>query len=195
MSTLLAHVAAGTAIYLCRHRLVEAHPWSLPLLVFLAVMPDCDYLLLWIWGLKPDIRLSHSLVFCLGVSAVVWGLTARWHQTALGFPTLLTMGAASNSHLVLDLLVGVHGLPLFWPWSAREIASPLGVLPSAIHTRNFTNPYLWRNCLIEGGVLLPCLAAMVVLARKIPLRRVLPKALWLLPVWGMSLSWSLSLQR
>lgn len=61
---------------------------------------------------------------------------------------------AGLSHLLLDLLVGVTPLPLFWPLSNLTMRLPFGLLPSAGRIQ-LTNPYFYRNLLIELGILLP----------------------------------------
>jgi inner membrane protein len=61
---------------------------------------------------------------------------------------------AGLSHLVLDLLTGVNKLPLLWPFSNEIFKLPFGILPSAGGV-NLFNYFLYRNLLIEIGVLAP----------------------------------------
>ncbi len=60
----------------------------------------------------------------------------------------------------MDLLVGVHPMPLFWPLNSNLIVLPFGVLPSA-GKLNIFNHYFWRNLVIESGVLLPIITFFV----------------------------------
>lgn len=61
---------------------------------------------------------------------------------------------AGLSHLVLDLLTGVNKLPLLWPFSTESFKLSFGLLPSAGGI-NLFNYFLYRNLLIEVGVLIP----------------------------------------
>ncbi|NEO85783.1 MAG: hypothetical protein F6J87_16255 [Spirulina sp. SIO3F2] len=56
--------------------------------------------------------------------------------------------------MLLDLLVGVTALPLFWPFDAHRFKLPFGLLPSAGKI-SLSNPYFYSNLKIELGVLLP----------------------------------------
>jgi len=188
MSSLIGHLSAGVAVCLGHSR------WSnkkarclLPLFALLAVLPDFDYFAWWFFKVGLVARFTHSLVFCLTASALAWMLLRPWHG---GRPrTLVALSLASCSHLVLDLLVGVHPVPVFWPFPVPEVESPIGLLPSAgrLDPANF---YLWRNLLIECCVLFPAFALLVAAARTVPLRVVLRKGAILLPIWVAFLIWS-----
>ncbi len=190
MSSFVGHVAAGTAIYLSCHRLGDKPVrWALPVLVLLAISPDVDYLPRWLLGVDPQVRFTHSLLFCLGMSGLAWALSAplrRRHPQALR-PWMVVL--ASLSHLLLDTLVGAHSEPLLWPFTPHELLSPVGLLPSAGRLA-WANVYLWRNLLIECGVLWPLLALGVALKRG--LRPRLALVLWVAPAWLASLGWSLA---
>jgi len=80
--------------------------------------------------------------------------------------------------------------PFFWPFPGSEIQSPIGLLPSAGHL-NWANYYLWRNLIIECGVLLPAFAFLVAAARAVPIRASLPKAAIFVPIWAAFLTWSI----
>lgn len=164
------------------------------MLVFVAVVPDFDYFALWLFNINPSPRVTHSLAFCLVVSALAWGIAMKLRTSAQPGITFLALALASSSHLLLDLLVGVHSLPVFWPFTVGEVSSPVGILPSAGRL-SVTNYYLWRNLFIECGVLLPILAALVALFRATPARSVLPMTLFLGPLWLACLVWSVGLDR
>jgi inner membrane protein len=101
---------------------------------------------------------------------------------------------AACSHLLLDFSVGVHALPLLWPLLPGEFVAPIGILPSAgrLALGNF---YLWRNLLIELGVLLPLLALLIALGRRQWHRVATVTLVLVLPPWLGFLCWSISLQR
>lgn len=194
MTTFIGHAATGAAIYLCKNRLDEPQVrWTLPLFIFLAIAPDLDYLLLWFFKLSFKPRFSHSLVFCFSIGSLAWLLIFKRH--VFKTPPVIMYLLASNSHLLLDLLVGVHSLPIFWPFLPNEIMLPIGILPSVIHIVNFPNYYFWRNFLIEMGILLPSLTALVLVSRAIPIRLMQVKTLIMGSVWLACLFFSLTLQR
>jgi inner membrane protein len=198
MSTLVAHVAAGTAIYFCCARLYSRHTWwALPCFVLLAVMPDFDYFAIWFFGVRQTTRITHTLLFCLLVGAMAWRLTRHLqHNTACSRPLRITgFLLAPASHLLLDFSVGAHSLPLLWPFQNEELMSPVALLPGVIHTRNVFNIHMWRNFILETLVLLPALLLLVARARTTPMKRFARAGLLLLPVWGVSLAWSMSLPR
>lgn len=189
MSSFVGHFSAGVAVYLSHSR------WSnkeerrlLPLFVLLAVMPDFDYFALWLFRIDQEPRFTHSFTFCLAASLFVW-LPLHYRYGA-GARTLVALSLAACSHFILDLLVGVHPVPIFWPLPLPEIQSPVGLLPSAGHL-NPTNYYLWRNLLVECGVLFPAFVFLVAAARAVPLQQAFPRFAALLPIWLAFLSWSI----
>ncbi|MDQ1924070.1 metal-dependent hydrolase [Massilia pseudoviolaceinigra] len=184
MSSLIGHAAAGATVFLAHAP--GAPPRSrmaLVLLVSLALLPDLDYLPFWLFGIDSEPRWSHSLLFGLGASLLAW-LALRG---ALPFAAL---ALAACSHPLLDLLVGVHPVPLFWPLPLAQVESPIGLLPSAGRL-SFTNIYLWRNLLIECLVLLPPCAIIVALARQVAWRRMAVASLVAGPCWALAVVWSL----
>lgn len=196
MSSLLGHATAGAAIYFSHKRLDSSRSrWLLPLFILLAILPDFDYLGVWLFKLSPEPRVSHSLAFCLAAAAVVWLLTARVRRGIPDPPKFSAFALASLSHLPLDLLVGAHPLSLFWPFSYGGVASPVGILPGMVHMLSIANGYLWRNLLIEGVILLPLFYVAVALSRGIAFRALLPRALFLAPFWLACLVWSMGLER
>src|SRR5262249_46039986 len=101
---------------------------------------------------------------------------------------------AGLSHLVLDFLVGVTPLPLLWPLSAAAFVSPIGVLPSAGRMQ-ILNYYLYRNLLIEVGVLAPILyVARESYRREIGVEN-RTRIIVLLAIAGIFIAWSVCLSR
>lgn len=189
MSSLAGHACAGLAAYLCCNG--PARPpsrWALAAFVLLAVCPDLDYLGVWLLGYAASPRITHSLLFAV-VAALGIQRLARAAGAALPLPWLLV---ASVSHPLLDLLVGAHPVPLFWPVQAG--VSVPGLLPSAGALR-LGNVYLWRNLLIELGVLLPVYAVLVAMLRGTARRRWRTWALCITPLWLGVVAWSISLSR
>jgi len=195
MSSIVGHTAVGAAIYLAGNRSCDRDVhWALPVLVLLSVLPDVDYILNWGLHIGLHSRVSHSLVFSLVVSGLAWYCSVAIRRTTPHAPSLQAILLASLSHPVLDVLVGVHPLPLFWPLAQWAITSPVGLLPSAGGLSLF-NYYLWRNLLIELGVLVPVLAALVSIVRGTNVGAFMYNALVIFPAWLVFLFWSISLSR
>jgi len=188
MSSFIGHFAAGVAVYL-GHSTWANKPERrlLPVFILLAVLPDFDYFALWFFKVSAQPRFTHSISFCLVASTLAWLCIRQLHGRSA--KTLVALAIASCSHPALDLLVGVHPVPILWPLPLPEVQSPIGLLPSAGHL-SLTNYYLWRNLLIECGVLLPAFALLVAFVRRAPFRAMLPSAMLLLPIWVAFLGWS-----
>jgi len=137
--------------------------WPLAL-VAMAWAPDADYLLrsLILPG-DPPVRVTHSILGSLVVPALVVAILA---MRGLRGTMLKLRGfqaaAAGLSHVLLDLLVGVTPAALLWPLSRATVRLAGGILPSAGRLSP-GNPYLYRNLLIEVGVLLPILGMAILL--------------------------------
>jgi hypothetical protein len=89
--------------------------------------------------------------------------------------------------------VGAHTLPILWPFPIGELMSPLPLLPSVVHARSIANLALWRNSILEALVLIPVLLLCVARARAVPLGGIVKIARFVLPLWCLSLGWSMSL--
>jgi inner membrane protein len=166
-------------------------------LLVLASAPDIDYL---VPALRSPAhqgsRITHSIAFSLILPllsvAVIYflrGLNSRERR-------LLSVCAvlAGLSHLVLDFLVGVTPLPLLWPLGSTAFSSPVGILPSAGRIQ-LSNYYLYRNVLIEVGVLAPIFyvaRGLYLGGSNAPNRA---RMLILLLVAGCFVMWSVSLSR
>jgi hypothetical protein len=158
MSSAIGHALAGLTIYSC-HKTpgLKGRRWVwLGWLILLALLPDLDRLIPFLHQSNHhEVRISHSLFFALILPFVtifvLFILGERGQRLRV---RSLQAIAAGWSHPLLDLLVGVVGIHLFWPFSWQLIKLPWGILPSrgALY---LTNYYLYKNLLIELGVLLP----------------------------------------
>lgn len=166
-------------------------------LVVLASAPDIDYLIRALASpAHQGSRITHSIAFSLilplasvGVLYSVKGLESRQRRLMSTCAVL-----AGLSHLALDFLVGVKPLPLLWPLGSTAFISPAGILPSAGRVQ-LSNYYLYRNVLIEVGVLAP----IFYVARGLYLGEISTRnrarMLILLLVAGCFVVWSVSLSR
>jgi hypothetical protein len=164
--------------------------WAAVPFVALAVGPDLDYFAVWFFDYAADPRFSHSLLLAVGAALFVKLTLARSVTANLKLRWLL---AAGMSHPLLDLLVGAHPVPLFWPLDGG-VSIPAGVLPSA-GSLAFGNFYLWRNLLIELGVLGPVFALLIAVSGRLRFRELAGWMLLVLPAWAAFLTWSIALGR
>ena len=194
MSSIIGHAATGAAAYLTCNRFGNKQSlWVLPVFAFVAICPDFDYFAIWLFNYSANLRISHSILFTVIVSLLVWSGTRHPAVRTSANVPFVALFLAALSHPVLDLLVGVHSVPLLWPLPSQDVPVP-GILPSAGRLA-LGNYYLWRNLLIESAILLPALALLVALARKVPIRTIARWALFVVPIWLVFLVWSLGLRR
>lgn len=195
MSSFVGHAAAGVAAYLACHRLTDRRALpALPVCVLVAICADFDYLGIWWFGAHAATRFTHALPFACVVAVVVWTAMRSLPRTdAMRIP-LFAWWLAAVSHPMLDLAVGAHPLPLFWPFTDTGVSSPVGVLPSAGRL-DIANRYLWRNLLLEIGVLFPVLASVVIVSRRTAPRRLGWAVAVIAPLWVVCLACSIGLQR
>jgi inner membrane protein len=165
-------------------------------LVVLASAPDIDYLVPALGSpAHQGSRITHSIALSMalpllsvGVLYFVKGLKSQ--RRLLSICAML----AGLSHLVLDFLVSVTPLPLLWPLDSAAFSSPVGILPSAGRIQ-LSNYYLYRNVLIEVGVLAPlCYVARGLYLGQSGIRNK-ARMLILLFVAGCFVAWSVSLSR
>jgi membrane-bound metal-dependent hydrolase YbcI (DUF457 family) len=199
MSSFLGHSLAAYSLFSLDQRERTSTLWKavwLAWLVVLASAPDIDYLVPALASpAHQGSRITHSIalsmvlpLFSVGVLYFVNGLKSQ--RRLLSVCAVL----AGLSHLVLDFLVGVTPLPLLWPLDSAAFASPVGILPSAGRIQ-LSNYYLYRNVLIEVGVLAP----LYYIARGLYLGEISSRdrgrVLILLLVAGSFVAWSVSLSR
>lgn len=158
MSSFIGHSLAAISTYS-----VEKQPLSpykiywLGWLIIIASAPDIDHIIrtLHLRSQHQDIRITHSillsLVLPIGTILVLTLLGYKGRSLIIRSQQVILAGL---SHLVLDLLTGVNKLPLLWPFSNEIFKLPFGILPSAGGV-NLFNYFLYRNLLIEIGVLAP----------------------------------------
>ena len=199
MSSFLGHSLAAYSLFSSNQRVRPSTLWRavwLAWLVVLASAPDIDYLVPALASpAHQGSRITHSIAFSLilplssvGVLYFVKGLKRQ--RRLLSVCALL----AGLSHLVLDFLVGVTPLPLLWPLDSAAFVSPVGILPSAGRIQ-LSNYYLYRNVLIEVGVLAPvCYAARELYLGGVTTRN-RARVFILLLVAGCFVAWSVSLSR
>ncbi len=199
MSSFLGHSLAAYSLFSLDRRERPSTSWRavwLAWLVVLASAPDIDYLVPALASpAHQGRRITHSIALSMalpllsvGVLYCVKGLKSQ--RRLLSVCALL----AGLSHLVLDFLVGVTPLPLLWPLDSAAFSSPVGILPSAGRIQ-LSNYYLYRNVLIEVGVLAPlCYVARELYLGGISTRN-RARVLILLLVAGCFVAWSVSLSR
>lgn len=160
MSSFIGHSITAGAIFLARRKPKEDFSvkglfWLL-CLGLAAIAPDLDYFLPFLQKSNHGgIRVSNSFMFSLIFPSIICVamLIARVPRDVFRLRATQIM-VAGLSHIVLDYLVGVHPLPLFWPFSNATYVSPVGLLPSA-GAISLSNFYFYRNLGIELGILIP----------------------------------------
>lgn len=128
-------------------------------LAFVAQAPDLDYIIPPLRALRMSmdngLRITHSIVGCLVFPLLTILVLSRLNlKPGVRRRHSLQVCLAGLSHIVLDTLVGVGGLPILWPFTSHRFSLPFGVLPSAPAFR-LNNFYMYRNVLMEVGVLGP----------------------------------------
>ncbi|MEM8810966.1 MAG: hypothetical protein AAGF01_33575 [Cyanobacteria bacterium P01_G01_bin.38] len=101
---------------------------------------------------------------------------------------------AGLSHLGLDLMTGVSSLPLLFPFNNTLFKLPFGLLPSAgrIQLDNF---FLYRNLLIEQGVLIPIAVSLFIGCQPVRSKPALLAIVTSLIVSSCFMTWAFSLSR
>ena len=177
MSSFIGHSLAGLTTYAIGHQL-QLNQWNrsifqssflAPLkknfhnwlwliwLIAIASVPDIDYLspIFKVKYLDRSIRITHSFVGVLlvpGISILVmWLLGDRGQNFKTKSLQVVIVGL---SHLLLDTLTGSYPKPLLYPFSLETFKLPFGILPSAGRI-DLNNYLLYRNLVIELGVLVP----------------------------------------
>jgi membrane-bound metal-dependent hydrolase YbcI (DUF457 family) len=199
MSSFLGHSLAAYSLFSLNRRERPSTLWRavwLAWLVVLASAPDIDYLVPALASpAHRGSRITHSIA--LSMALPLFSVGVLYFMKCLKSQRRLLSACAvlaGLSHLVLDFLVGVTPLPLLWPFDSAVFSSPVGILPSAGRIQ-LSNYYLYRNVLIEVGVLAP----VYYIARGVYLGEISTRdrarVLILLLVAGCFVAWSVSLSR
>ena len=159
MSSFIGHTLTSVGIYattkepvkLTRHDIL----W-MGWLICVGQAPDIDYIIPTLRALKNDgLRITHSFVVCMVLPLLTVLALSRLNLTKETRRLYnIQVCLAGLSHIVLDMLVGVLPLPLLWPFTTHRFRLPFGILPSAPAFR-LDNIYMYRNLLMEVGVLAP----------------------------------------
>lgn len=189
MSSFLGHTIAALTVSQTTRIPRYRYLWC-AWLVILASAPDLDYLFP-VLHLGPlRYRITHSLIGALILPSFTVSVLCFFVRDLALLRRMATQAfLAGFSHLVLDLLVGVTPLPLWWPFSLQRVQLPFGLLPSAGGI-SLSNPYLYRNTFIELGILVPLSALLVLWSKLSPVRRALCAAVSI-----AFIGWSLALSR
>lgn len=155
MSSIVGHALISSAIFARKHKIDSGNAVFVCLFfIGLGISPDVDYLVYWLFGYEIEPRITHSILFCFIIGLIASCIKHFVLKNAFISVNHELFYLASFSHLVLDLLVGVHPMPLFWPIDSHSIKLPFGVMPSAGYI-DIKNVYLWRNIIIELAILIP----------------------------------------
>lgn len=172
MPSPIAHSVTGYAIaHLPRikSRTFPSKIWpiaSLAILytVFVANIPDLDFLPQIITGLRFHRGPSHSFFAALVISTSLGWLAHRFlkaKQQPSNYAAIFTLTfAIYSSHLFLDLLThGGNGLLLLWPLTDYRFQLPFAIFPSVHHSRGLwdashlvfiTAELIYSICLLAG---------------------------------------------
>jgi inner membrane protein len=103
--------------------------------LFVANLPDLDFILQIITGERYHRGFTHSLVFAIAAALLCavlfrgfwgWGVRRLW----------LLFVSLTVSHLLLDLLTtGGQGIPLLWPFSKDLYRAPFALFPETHHSK------------------------------------------------------------
>lgn len=165
MSFFVGHSLAAVTVFSIGRRSAGSRYSRLIWLIWLILVastPDVDYVFPFLASpAHENVRITHSiaasLLLPLGTVAV---LTVLRLPRNVFCELSLQVIAAGLSHLLLDLLVAVTPLPLFYPLDSTAFKLPFGLLPSAGRVQ-FSNFYFYRNLTIEIGILAPVFYAAV----------------------------------
>lgn len=159
MSSFIGHSLAAISTFSVEKQSASSNTrrYWLAWLIIIASAPDIDHIIpaLHLTFQYEDVRITHSILLSLvlpfGTILLLTLLGCKGRSLILRSQQVILAGL---SHLVLDLLTGVNRLPLLWPFSTQTFKLSFGILPSAGQV-NPLNYFLYRNLLIEIGVLAP----------------------------------------
>ena len=192
MSSIIGHSLVGFSLSKLSKNKTKIRKWNL-WLIFLAIFPDLNYIAFWIFGAHPIFQYSHSIgaVVILPILSILF---LKYKKDPNIISNALILFCAAFSHLVLDLLVGVFPKPYLWPFYDGKLKLPFGILPSA-GKLDLHNIYLYKNLLIELGILLPIVGMIYLLKNRVKINYFIPGLVALLMIWILFLKWGISLVR
>lgn len=199
MSSFIGHSLAALSTYFVEQPAsFKSRKYWLVWLIIIASAPDIDHVIpsLHLTANSQLIRITHSILLSLVLPActIIWLIFCGFKGRILLLRSQQVI-LAGLSHLVLDLLTGVNRLPLLWPFSTENFKLSFGLLPSAGGI-NIFNYFLYRNLLIELGVLVPLVFCSYLINNfKINNRQEIIKLIGLLLISICFMFWAFSLER
>ena len=156
----IAHGCVGAGIVaLSRPKSSLGMDWHMLLFgAVLAIIPDLDFMLIWVFHLSNGWHRSftHSILMGFIVTALLIGLlgTARIREA-------VAYGAAYLSHGILDFLTAKHGggVELFWPFVHERFK--LGLISFSELMHGITLSEMFKASLIELTIFAPMLLALL----------------------------------
>ena len=169
-------------------------------LLFVSLALDVDYVIPYLYALRASIdtglRITHSVFVSLLLPLCTILVLSRLRLDRDAFRAYsIQVGLVGLSHIAMDMLVGVWPLPLSWPLSAQVFRLPFGILPSA-PVLDLSNPYMYRNLLMEVGILAPLCAGLYLVRHS--RRAIWQRRMAVMALWGCSISfmgWAYTLVR
>ncbi len=192
MSSLIGHSIIGLSVSRLSKNKTSSWKWAL-WIMFLAIFSDINYIALWILGTQSIFIYSHSIGFVI-ILPILSILFLKYRGVQNLVSKSLQLFIAAFSHLLLDLLVGVFPKAYLSPFYSGKLILPFGVLPSA-GKLDLQNYYLYRNLLIELGILLPFIGIIYLLKKRRETEYFLIKQSLLILIWIPFLIWGISLYR
>lgn len=199
MSSFIGHSLAALSTYFVeKPTSLKTRKYWLAWLIIIASAPDIDHVIrsLHLTANYQNIRITHSILLSLvlPVCTIIWLIFLGCKGRVLLLHSQQVV-LAGLSHLVLDLLTGVNKLPLLWPFNTENFKLSFGLLPSAGGI-NIFNYFLYRNLLIEVGVLVPLVIVTYLINHfKINNRQKSIKLIGLVLISICFMLWAFSLER
>ena len=147
MPSPIAHSVTGLVVYKLLHD-KQAVIWKKPsyvmvLCMFIAVLPDLDFIPQLLTGRKYHHTFTHSVTFAM-LFALAAAIIARLLNKQI-FRIALFALTLYGSHLALDFFTeGGRGIQLFWPFSEKLFISPATFFPGTHHSEgSFSRVHLF----------------------------------------------------
>ncbi|MBT4935515.1 metal-dependent hydrolase [Candidatus Woesearchaeota archaeon] len=102
---------AGKAYERITKKKIKHYTWFF--LLFGSILPDIDFLIDWTLGTEVHRTFSHSLLFIVGISFLVY-IVFRYLKNKDAQQFAIALGAGIFIHIALDM-ISTLGVPLFWP--------------------------------------------------------------------------------